>query len=323
MKNVGSARSISLQKKLLLIIMAFIMVIASLTGAIGLARYVRAAEGTEAALLGVDRQTQGNWYSWDKTIDDYTKYEEFDMDEFRSEATFVYGTDGFSIPLYTIYGDGQPITDLTQLSDYSDGSPVNPTVYPDYVENISLEILSTNDSPDGYYDYKDEYRPGSYPDGRALKIFPYTDNTGAKKMITLKNIMIMSTGEKAVNVSLKDDEWHMFTFYGYKWSTTGNNAEKFDASIANPVTGETLATYTLTNYYQDSFYVSFAVKGDFTLKLTPHQGSTGVAIAGMFFDPMLPETEAAEYAKELSAPVCESPKTVKLSWTNGINKPIP
>ena len=110
---------------------------------------------TQAAILGMDKDTKGNWY-------DAASAPEGEKASYLN-TTALYGSEGVMMTYQKITGDGQPVTDVAHISDYTEDSPVNYVKYPSYVESIDGEIKSTRDTPHGYWNYNEAgVQPGAH-----------------------------------------------------------------------------------------------------------------------------------------------------------------
>lgn len=102
---------------------------------------------TQAVFLGMDKDTKGNWY-------DAASAPEGEKASYLN-TTALYGSEGVMMTYQKITGDGQPVTDVTQINDFTEESPVNYVKYPSYVESIEGDIKSTRDTPHGYWNYNE------------------------------------------------------------------------------------------------------------------------------------------------------------------------
>ena len=76
----------------------------------------------------MDKDTKGNWY-------DAASAPEGEKASYLN-TTALYGSEGVMMTYQKITGDGQPVTDVTQINDFTEESPVNYVKYPSYVESI-------------------------------------------------------------------------------------------------------------------------------------------------------------------------------------------
>ena len=132
------------------LVLCLLVAAALLFGVLGVLTGVRpaAAEGaTQAYYLGMDENTHGEWYDPDSVPtslgNNYT----------YRDAARLYGNDGFVMTYAKVTGDGQPVKNLSQLSDFTSASTVHYVAWPSYVTNIESPVESVNDTPHGYWNY--------------------------------------------------------------------------------------------------------------------------------------------------------------------------
>lgn len=138
MVGFNSARAVGKRRQFMVCVLLALAIVFGVCGLTVGSHGAEAEETTQAYYLGMDTNTHGNWYDSSKASGSNYTY---------ADCPRLYGNDGFMINYAKITGDGQPETNLSRLSDYTEDSPVHYAKWPSYVANMSGSIESVNDVP--------------------------------------------------------------------------------------------------------------------------------------------------------------------------------
>ena len=280
----------------------FLIAIAMLCGGIavllgGLSVGAKADGRTDAVYLGMDKTTRGNWYD-PASAPGGEKAN-------ASNSKRLYGKDGAVIVYEKITGDGQPVKDVSRISDFTEVSTVNYAEYPSYVDSIECTIESTNDTPHGYWNYNEEKSHGAVTAGALLSPDPERWNRKDVGQSTHDYIYL--------TVNINDDVYHKISVYVEDCS--GDRASWYHYLRIMDLDKNVLSSVVCIDY-KNGIYYSFAVKGSFIMNVQKMPGTIYGIYNGMFFDPMMSEEEDAAKQKEDFSAVLEGARTVQLSWKN-------
>ncbi|MDR1094020.1 MAG: InlB B-repeat-containing protein [Clostridiales bacterium] len=258
----------------------------------------RAADGAAALFLGTDWDTKGRWYGGAAAYAD--------------GASMTYGSEGAVLPYHKVTGDGQPVKNVGEINDFSqgedNGNNVNFVKYPSYVKEITGDIRSVNDTPHGYWNYREDTVNGP-PSATALtSADPSRWNTKDVMQITNKDI------NYTVKIKDGDTGWHKLSaFVGFM---AHDNIERQYMRITD-LDGKPLASVLSDQRHSRGVYFSFAFRGDVKLNVQILPGTTISYVNGFFFDPLgegnVPEKSNLRAALAVDNGV-ESPSEVRLNW---------
>ena len=256
---------------------------------------------TQAVFLGMDKDTKGNWY-------DAASAPEGEKASYLN-TTALYGSEGVMMTYQKITGDGQPVTDVTQINDFTEESPVNYVKYPSYVESIEGDIKSTRDTPHGYWNYNEAgVQAGAHGSlSKAALLSP------EPAVWSSKDVMQLTRDDINYTVTVNDDLYHKVSIYLGFMNQSQSNAYQY---LRIMDTDSNVLSTVLCNDFGDGIYYSFAVKGSFIINVKQISGTVQAMLNAFFFDPMLDaEADAANQKKDVSATL-KGAREVTLSWTN-------
>lgn len=291
------------------LVLCLLVAAALLFGALGVLTGVRpaaAAEGaTQAYYLGMDENTHGEWYDPDSVPtslgNDYT----------YRDAARLYGNDGFVMTYAKVTGDGQPVKNLSQLSDFTSASTVHYAAWPSYVTNIESPVESVNDTPHGYWNYAESGpQPGAHGSPGQVALLSPEPSVWSRK-----SVWQCTRDYVYMQVDVNDDQWHKVSVYvGDDSGGTGGRDTWYQYVRIMDLGRNVLASVT-ANKFDQGIYYSFAVKGSFIMNIQQIPGTIQAVYSAVFFDPLMPEDmDAADYAKSGLKAELEGARTVHLSW---------
>lgn len=260
------------------------------------------AEGeTRAIYLGMDKETGGNWY-------DSSCVPEGEKISWMNTAK-LYGADGIVMTYQKITGDGQPVSDVSAINNFTEESTVNYVKYPSYVDSITGDIKSTRDTPHGYWNYNESgVQPGAHGTlSKAALLSPEPD------MWSSKDVMQITRDDINYTVTVTDDVYHKVSVYlGFMCQSQVNSYQYLRIMDTY---GNVLSSVTC-NDYGDGIYYSFAVKGSFIINVKQIPGTVQAILNAFFFDAMPDaETDAANQKTDVTA-VLSGARDIVLGWSN-------
>ena len=294
--NVVSAERMR-RKPLLCALLVFTLLLCSLLFLMPEKTVSEATSQTEAIYLGMDTGTRGVWYDTNSVPSGQPVN--------ADTATRIYGKDGGFMAFAKITGDGHPqgVT-ISGICDVTPESPVNWVELPSYVSSFS------HVGDDEYWNYNEENDHGTVSGGALLSPDPAKWNR--------KDVWQNAKTNSYLSADVTDDLWHKVSVYVQDCSGgSGGRVSWFHyIQILSPA-GEVISQ-VVSNDYDAGIWYSFAVKGSFTMNVTPLPGTTYGCYAAVFFDPIAQPGSAEEtaIAKTDFAGDCELPRTVNLTWRN-------
>lgn len=281
---------------LLGVLCAAALALGMLLGSFSAGISVNAESSSAAYLLHMDYGTRGMWYIGEKGT----------IPENR-----IYGKSGVVWIYEKCFEDGQPITDVATLNDFSEESAANYVEYPEWVTSVTGDIQSWDDKPHGYWN--NSQLPAESV-AQSQDVYPNI----IKRLLPLDptEIDIAHTAcvftKEDVNftVTVSDNEWHRVSAYIGNPYQGNNNYACSDLFILGPG-GETLA-YASVEDVNHGVWVSFAVRGSFTIRLDEAGWGEG-AFNMIAFDEF--ETDEEIGRSNLQATVQDA-RNVALSWEN-------
>ncbi|MDF2935776.1 MAG: Fibronectin type domain protein [Paenibacillaceae bacterium] len=187
----------------------------------------------------------------------------------------VYGSEGYILPFYEAQtGSGRdPVT------------PADMALLPPYVSGYTAHGAGYMVSGNPTTDIRSLQNPAS---GQPRKKIAVYSGTGF-----------------SYTFSLTDSNDHMFTLYSTDFGSAETISQRFEILDS---AGHVIESRSLDRI-NNGVYVSFIVKGSFTLKGSKLSGNN-VYAEGFFFDPVLPDTISNP------AVVYTAPMSAHLSWSN-------
>lgn len=300
-------------KNRIAVLLCFLMMISFAAGFIiqlfAFNKNVSAEETSQAYFLTEDRDTRGLWYNGENGAKD------------NPEADRNYGKDGAVLFYHWLRADGQPEKNIQKLNDFSNDTNFyynmeksNYVEYPAYVSLIEGNIQSYNDTPHGYWMNGTHTMSEMWVQNQnAIELLPIDgryDQDGNETRYVHGGFCVTASSYYEFDVTMSDNEWHVVSLYiGCPYTHKYNGYDAQEVSILS-ADGTLLATYMVDDPNM-GVYVSFAVKGSFTIR---HSGnSQGAWGNGLFFDPYVFNEEIA--AKNFNAQL-SGVKDVNLSWEN-------
>lgn len=262
-------------------------------------RPAAAAGASEAYFLYSDGTTRGNWYVGEKS----TK----DMRDNR-----IYGKAGAMITYHKITGDGQPVKDVAMINDFTEESAVNYVEYPDWVESITGDIQSTNDTPHGYWNYHEGNTNGTGQNAN-MDSYPGSLKSVDPSVWNCKSVYQISRDDMNYTFNVTDDEWHRVSVYAGEVAHNKSQPTYRAYIRILDLDGNVLAETVAENYCLGTWY-TFAVKGSFVVNAEKFSSAPSVGVSGVFLDD---DYEDPAIAKTDLQAVRTGARQVNLSWVNG------
>lgn len=267
-----------------------------------------------AVFLAEDRSTLGTWY-----------YGETGKKNEDGTSTRVYGTSGMVIMYQWAVKGGQPFKEAEDYNDFSENSKCHYVEYPGWVQSITGDIQSCNDTPHGYWandqmtleEFIEHERNAKVIGAYYKRLLPY-DSEMCKTVATEQGVsnpekIYVANGQFSLTdmnytVNVSDNEWHTVSIYvGHPYAReTGYSCTQLNI---RDLSGNDLAT-RLVDDYHGGVYVTFAVKGSFVIHQEKPKAGTASLIS-VFFDEL--EKDETLSGKNFKATKI-GPKTVKLTW---------
>ena len=269
---------------------------------------------SEAYFLSEDRGTLGFWYTGDKAF----YYTEENGEQIYHTDNRIYGKEGAFITYHKITGHNtNPVKDMAEILDMSEESRVHFAEYPSWIKGVTTNIDSYNGGPYGYWNYIEENTNGKLSAGHDL-------TQGHKEAVRSVDPSVWNTklvaqdcaqGTIKYRYTVNDNEWHRVSvFLG---DPNPNKQAWTDKSHVYILDGEeNVLVYREVKEVNKYPWLTFAVRGDFTIAVQTDSAASRSAIAGVWFD--------ADYKNEsiiatgLNAEL-DGIKKVKLSWNNKTN----
>lgn len=263
--------------------------------------------GSGAYYLTEDRNTRGLWYNGENGSLD------------NPDADRNYGRDGVVLIYHWLRENGQPVTDVAKLNDFSEDTnyyynfeKANYVEYPDYVTNITGDIQSYNDTPHGYWMNNtitlESISASSLSGAQLLPIDGVKDEEGNWRPFVHGGVS--SKTEFNFDIEADDSDWHVLSvFLGCPYTHRYLGYMQTRVQILAP--DGTVLAERLVDDSNQNVYVSFAVKGSYTIHLEA-VNSNGPWLNGIFFDPY--EYNADIAPTGFTADV-QGARDVRLSWT--------
>ncbi|MBO5736846.1 MAG: hypothetical protein J6S04_03450, partial [Clostridia bacterium] len=269
---------------------------------------VKAESVSEAQFLYSDYDTKGSWYPGTKTSRETAKDR-------------VYGREGYMIPYMELVHDnvrqapGQPETDLEKINDFTESSSVNSVEMPKWVKTIESDILSTRDTPHGYWLYHSnpDEATQSYilrgPDDEYYRGKNSMDEPNEERVVCGQ--LSVSYIEYSFDVKEDDNSWHRIAVYmqTMQYDYVPNPSQSMTITLSD-TNGNQLTQVFDEGYDNGTWYV-FAVKGSFTFRVDQGEGSIRLGVGGIFFDS---EYQNADVGISNLTVDREGVKTINLGW---------
>ena len=232
---------------------------------------------SQAYFLYSDAETKGVWYIGEKTSK-------------ADVSNRIYGKAGLMIPYQRIEpkigAPGNPVTDLEEINDFSEQSPVNYVEYPMW---LSTEVDGAgrvqgivSNVQSGVHGYWMSTSGSSTPLENLLKRPDpsiYSDTSVYKE----KSFRQLTESELEYTFHVTNDEWHKVAVYCQTMIGYTVDVPNCTASVAiTDLNGKKLAS-TIAQGYDNGVWYVFAVKGSFTVRLDKLAGSS-CGLAGIFLD---------------------------------------
>lgn len=269
---------------------------------------------SQAYFLHDDWNTLGYWYTGEKGF----YYTEENGEQIYHTDNRIYGKEGAFISYHKITGNNtNPVKDMAEILDMTEESRVHYAEYPDWINGVTTNIDTYNGSPYGYWDYAEENTNGKVSTGENLSLAHKEAVRSVDPAVWNTKLVAQDCAQGTMKYyyTVNDNEWHRISIF--LGDPNPNRKALTDKTHVYILDGEeNVLVYREVKEVNKYPWLTFAVKGDFTIAVQTDPAANRSAIAGVWFD--------ADYKNEsivatgLKAEL-DGIKKVKLSWNNKTN----